>query len=947
MITMKIKLYKDTSGALHGEFLEGLDSITKYNSGTNVIEVEPSGFWLAEGEMLRISFATSLNEDDVETETVGFYLMETDMDGRWKTTPDPLVLSRRGAWWLDLQIVSAWNESKKDFANKYSLAEKLLFSVNAVIDANGKEVTYADVISLYHTATDSANSAWYYAESARESYNQAKEEADKAASSASGANEALLAAVEAATQAKDSETKAKESENNAAASAKHASDSALDSETSAGESATYASESESYSIEAQGHANNAENSAKYAETLSNYAKNASEFSERYANQSKNYSQDAEYSAGSAQNQATIAYGHATSAAAAASAAGTFAECAEAAASETETLYHYRGSVQTYADLPTTGMKVGDVYNVIGKYGDFGAGTNFAWNGEVWDSLGGNFDLSPFIKKTEVSELGKTGKLSDGITDSTHRLVTDGEKSQWNNKQNKLTFDATPTENSQNPVTSGGVAAKLEEYVTKDTDQSISGKKIFKSILLDDPNVSSDMYIEPHRISITGNFQGYDIYYGTDGVDIYYDNSNYQSHYGERYIYYADNVNNGSITLTPLIDSETGDYAPITDDYELYLPLKSGTLARVEDVAEVNEKLKREIDTLYKIGEQAGTYTVTEVEDTYISRGTAYGLNIVDGAQTPVQEIRGKTVATKNLIPYPYIDTTKTDHGVNWTDLGDGRLKVVGETANAFSTYFLSRKNIFVAGNTYTLKDCVVSYKENDVEYYLSSQTGSKTFVWLESWTLVMIYVQILRNTTVDKIIAPMINIGSEALDFEPYDSDTLFVETPIELSEYDIAYPEKGEVKRQSNTVVFDGTEVWEYAEIEGHNRFYTSLSASDNVESICNIYERVTSYSDLTNGKYIIYDNLLSIKDETYTTVEQWKSRLSALADSGNPLSVIYKTAEVTTEAVEFNKSSYTAWKNGSETIEQGEIDNSEYGAELTVSQKYYTLAGGTNNEN
>jgi len=864
-----------------------------------------------------------------------------------KPPPDPLVLSRRGAWWLDLQIVSAWNESKKDFANKYSLAEKLLFSVNAVIDANGKEVTYADVISLYHTATDSANSAWYYAESARESYNQAKEEADKAASSASGANEALLAAVEAATQAKDSETKAKESENNAAASAKHASDSALDSETSAGESATYASESESYSIEAQGHANNAENSAKYAETLSNYAKNASEFSERYANQSKNYSQDAEYSAGSAQNQATIAYGHATSAAAAASAAGTFAERAEAAASETETLYHYRGSVQTYADLPTTGMKVGDVYNVIGKYGDFGAGTNFAWNGEVWDSLGGNFDLSPFIKKTEVSELGKTGKLSDGITDSTHRLVTDGEKSQWNNKQNKLTFDATPTENSQNPVTSGGVAAKLEEYVTKDTDQSISGKKIFKSILLDDPNVSSDMYIEPHRISITGNFQGYDIYYGTDGVDIYYDNSNYQSHYGERYIYYADNVNNGSITLTPLIDSETGDYAPITDDYELYLPLKSGTLARVEDVAEVNEKLKREIDTLYKIGEQAGTYTVTEVEDTYISRGTADGLNIVDGAQTPVQEIRGKTVATKNLIPYPYIDTDKTDHGVNWTDLGDGRLKVVGETANAFSTYFLSRKNIFIAGNTYTLKDCVVSYKENDVEYYLSSQTGSKTFVWLESWTLVMIYVQILRNTTVDKIIAPMINIGSEALDFEPYDSDTLFVETPIELSEYDIAYPEKGEVKRQSNTVVFDGTEVWEYAEIEGHNRFYTSLSASDNVESICNIYERVTSYSDLTNGKYIIYDNLLSIKDETYTTVEQWKSRLSALADSGNPLSVIYKTAEVTTEAVEFNKSSYTAWKNGSETIEQGEIDNSEYGAELTVSQKYYTLAGGTNNEN
>lgn len=55
----------------------------------------------------------------------------------------------------------------------------------------------------------------------------------------------------------------------------------------------------------------------------------------------------------------------------------------------------------------------------------------------------------------------------------------------------------------------------------------------------------------------------------------------------------------------------------------------------------------------------------------------------------------------------------------------------------------------------------------------------------------------------------MLNIGTSALPYEPYISDTLAVATPIELAEYDVAYPETGETKRQSKTVVFDGTEIW------------------------------------------------------------------------------------------------------------------------------------------
>ena len=81
--------------------------------------------------------------------------------------------------------------------------------------------------------------------------------------------------------------------------------------------------------------------------------------------------------------------------------------------KTSQIYRYKGSVATYNDLPTT-HDVGDVYNVVAAYGDYPAGTNFAWNA----------------------------------------------------KQDALTFDTTPTANSSNPVTSGGVKTALDAKAAK-------------------------------------------------------------------------------------------------------------------------------------------------------------------------------------------------------------------------------------------------------------------------------------------------------------------------------------------------------------------------------------------------------------------------------------------------------------------------------------------------
>lgn len=100
-----------------------------------------------------------------------------------------------------------------------------------------------------------------------------------------------------------------------------------------------------------------------------------------------------------------------------------------------TVYQYKGSVATYANLPTTGQKVGDVWNIETADPDHGikAGDNVAWDGAQWDTLGGNHDLSGYaqlnsantftalntfranIKVSNGSAAGSGGRIDFGIS----------------------------------------------------------------------------------------------------------------------------------------------------------------------------------------------------------------------------------------------------------------------------------------------------------------------------------------------------------------------------------------------------------------------------------------------------------------------------------------------------------------------------------------------------
>lgn len=74
-------------------------------------------------------------------------------------------------------------------------------------------------------------------------------------------------------------------------------------------------------------------------------------------------------------------------------------------SDLTTVYKYRGSVDAYADLPTNGQAVGDVYNVVAADSAHGinAGDNVAWNGNTWDNLSGVVDLTAYIKAADADK----------------------------------------------------------------------------------------------------------------------------------------------------------------------------------------------------------------------------------------------------------------------------------------------------------------------------------------------------------------------------------------------------------------------------------------------------------------------------------------------------------------------------------------------------------------
>lgn len=143
--------------------------------------------------------------------------------------------------------------------------------------------------------------------------------------------------------------------------------------------------------------------------------------------------------------------------------GKVVDAAQLAAvkSDLSKVYKYKGSVATHADLPTTDVLNGDVYNVEAAYDDFPAGTNYAAivdsKGAIsWDALGGSIDTSDFALKSKDNAFTGTNTVID-ITEAS----ADGQIA------NKKYVDAVAAE-----------AGEIVEYAaTQPEDSAVSNNRV--------------------------------------------------------------------------------------------------------------------------------------------------------------------------------------------------------------------------------------------------------------------------------------------------------------------------------------------------------------------------------------------------------------------------------------------------------------------------------------
>ena len=144
---------------------------------------------------------------------------------------------------------------------------------------------------------------------------------------------------------------------------------------------------------------------------------------------------------------------------------------------------------------------------------------------------------------------------------------------------------------------------------------------------------------------------------------------------------------------------------------------------------------------------------------------------IDGLQggVPFSEI---VVSGKNLLPFPYYDTTKTVNGITFTDNGDGTITANG-TATANAAFFLSSKIVYKSGVDYVISGCP---NGGDLKFKIKGNSDGvnaddvgygKTFSFSED-TECSVSILIYKDATVENLVfRPQLELGDTPTEYEP------------------------------------------------------------------------------------------------------------------------------------------------------------------------------------
>ena len=278
-----------------------------------------------------------------------------------------------------------------------------------------------------------------------------------AAQNAKTAAEAAQSAAETAAQttgadaaaAKSGAATATEKAAAAAASAKTATDAAGEAQTAESSAKGYASTSGTNATAAAQSATDARSAKAAAETAASTATSA-----------KTAAETAKTGAVSAQSKAQSAQAKAEGAAADAE------ESAAAAAQSATQVAANSKTAESWA-VGGTGTREGEDSNNAKYWCESaqaiagGGVTSFNGRGGIVKPQKGDYTAEMVGADASGAAAAVQSNL-DGHEGDTTAHITAAERTKWNGKQDKLTFDTAPTANSTNPVTSGGVKTELDK-----------------------------------------------------------------------------------------------------------------------------------------------------------------------------------------------------------------------------------------------------------------------------------------------------------------------------------------------------------------------------------------------------------------------------------------------------------------------------------------------------
>ena len=335
-----------------------------------------------------------------------------------------------------------------------------------------------DVVSQTLAAAQNAKTAAEAAQSAAETAAQttgadaaaAKSGADTATEKAAAAAASAKTATDAAGEAQTAESSAKGYASTSGTNATAAAQSATDARSAKAAAETAASTATSAKTAAQ----TAETNAKASETAAASSKTAAATSASKAENAQSAAEDAQTAAETAASTATSAKTAAETAktgavSAQVKAEGAAADAEESAAAAAQSATQVAANSKTAESWAVggTGTREGEDSNNAKYWCESaqaiagGGVTSFNGRGGIVKPQKGDYTAEMVGADASGAAAAVQSNL-DGHEGDTTAHITAAERTKWNGKQDKLTFDTAPTANSTNPVTSGGVKTELDK-----------------------------------------------------------------------------------------------------------------------------------------------------------------------------------------------------------------------------------------------------------------------------------------------------------------------------------------------------------------------------------------------------------------------------------------------------------------------------------------------------